>query len=85
MDLMTKSKLVLPYTETMPMNGSTKETDSVESLRQRISEMENLLHVNRMLCNILDPIELYSTIAGLVREQLKVSTLCVFVRFCLSP
>jgi len=76
---MTKSKLVLPWTESITMNGSTNETDSVESLRQRISEMENLLHANRMLCNILDPIELYSTIAGLVREQLKVSTLCVFV------
>ena len=76
---MTKSKLVLPWTDSITMNGSTNETDSVESLRQRISEMENLLHANRMLCNILDPIELYSTIAGLVREQLKVSTLCVFV------
>ena len=60
------------------MNGSTRETDTVESLKKRISEMENLLHANRMLCNILDPMELNSTIAGLVREQLKVSTLCIF-------
>ncbi|MEA1946561.1 MAG: hypothetical protein U9N83_04575 [Thermodesulfobacteriota bacterium] len=60
------------------MNGSTRKTDTVESLKKRISEMGNLLHVNRMLCNILDPMELYSTIAGLIREQLKVSTLSIF-------
>ena len=44
------------------MNVSAKETDSIENLRQRVSEMENLLNANQMLCNILDPMELYSTI-----------------------
>ncbi len=57
------------------MNGSTKETDSIEYLRQRVFEMENLLNANQMLCNILDPVELYSTIGNLVKEQLKVSTI----------
>lgn len=60
------------------MNESMRETDTVESLKKRISEMENLLHANQMLCNILDPMELYSIIAGLVRKQLKVSTICIF-------
>ncbi|MGD8549514.1 MAG: hypothetical protein PVJ45_07830, partial [Desulfobacterales bacterium] len=60
------------------MNGLTRETDTVESLKKRITDMENLLHADRMLCNILDPMELYSTIAGLIREQLKVSTICIF-------
>jgi diguanylate cyclase (GGDEF)-like protein len=60
------------------MNESTRETDTVESLKKRIFQMENLLHANQMLCNIIDPMELYSIIAELIREQLKVSTLCVF-------
>ena len=61
------------------MNGSTKETDSIEYLRQRVFEMENLLNANQMLCNILDPVELYSTIGNLVKEQLKVSTIGIFI------
>lgn len=61
------------------MNVSVKETDSIENLRHRVSEMENLLNANQMLCNILDPMELYSTIGNLVKEQLKVSTLGIFV------
>jgi len=65
----------------MPMNGSTKKTDSVENLSQRVSEMENLLNANQMLCNILDPVELYSTIGKLVKEQLKVSTIGIFVYY----
>ena len=60
------------------MNTLTRETDTVESLKKRITDMENLLHADRMLCNILDSMELYSTIAGLIREQLKVSTICIF-------
>ena len=44
------------------MNESVKKTDSIESLRQRVSEMENLLNANQMLCDVLDPVELYSTI-----------------------
>jgi len=63
----------------MLMNGSTKETDSIEYLRQRVFEMENLLNANQMLCNILDPVELYSTIGNLVKEQLKVSTIGIFI------
>ena len=63
----------------MTMNGSEKESDSIENLKQRISEMENLLNANQMLCNILDPMELYSTIGNLVKEQLNVSTLGIFV------
>jgi diguanylate cyclase (GGDEF)-like protein len=63
----------------MPMNVSAKETDSIENLRQRVSEMENLLNANQMLCNILDPVELYSTIGNLVKEQLKVCTIGIFV------
>lgn len=61
------------------MNVSVKETDSIENLRHRVSEMENLLNANQMLCNILDPMELYSTIGNLVKEQLKVSTIGIFV------
>jgi diguanylate cyclase (GGDEF)-like protein len=61
------------------MNVSVKEADSIEDLRHRVSEMENLLNANQMLCNILDPMELYSTIGNLVKEQLKVSTLGIFV------
>jgi hypothetical protein len=57
------------------MNVSVKETDSIENLRHRVSEMENLLNANQMLCNILDPMELYSTIGNLVKEQLKVKSL----------
>jgi diguanylate cyclase (GGDEF)-like protein len=63
----------------MIMNKSAKESDSIGNLKQRISEMENLLNANQMLCNILDPMELYSTIGNLVKEQLKVSTLGIFV------
>ncbi|MFO7972511.1 MAG: hypothetical protein R6U40_12260, partial [Desulfobacterales bacterium] len=61
------------------MNKSAKESDSIENLKQRISEMENLLNANQMLCNILDPMELYSTIGNMVKEQLKVSNLGIFV------
>lgn len=61
------------------MNKSGKERDSIENLKQRISEMENLLNANQMLCNILEPMELYSTIGNLVKEQLNVSTLGIFV------
>ena len=60
------------------MNESIRETNTVESLKKRISEMENLLHANQMLCNILDPMELYSTLSGLIREKLKVSSICIF-------
>lgn len=63
----------------MLMNKSEIESDSIENLKQRICEMENLLNANQMLCNILDPVELYSTIGNLVKEQLKVSTLGIFV------
>ncbi|MGD9231786.1 MAG: hypothetical protein PVJ20_13300 [Desulfobacterales bacterium] len=52
------------------MNGLTRETDTVESLKKRITDMENLLHADRMLCNILDPMELYSTIAGLISPNI---------------
>ena len=61
------------------MNESVKKTDSIESLRQRVSEMENLLNANQMLCDALDPVELYSTISRLIRKQLEVSPIGIFV------
>ena len=61
------------------MNESVKKTDSIESLRQRVSEMENLLNANQMLCDVLDPVELYSTLSRLIKEQLDVSPIGIFI------
>ena len=61
------------------MNKSAKKRDSIENLKQRISDMETLLNANQMLCNILEPMELYTTIGNLVKEQLNISTLGIFV------
>jgi diguanylate cyclase (GGDEF)-like protein len=61
------------------MNGSEKQDNSIEKLKQRVSKMENLLNANQMLCNILDPVELYSTIGNLLKQQVNVSTLGIFV------
>ncbi len=61
------------------MNRSGKAFDETESLRHRIDELENLLNVNQELSNIHDPMELYSALAGFIREKFKVRTLSIFV------
>lgn len=63
----------------MPANGSGKTFDETESLRHRIDELESLLNVNQVLSNIYDPMELYSALAGFIREKFKVRTLAIFV------
>jgi len=63
----------------MLMNRSGKAFDETESLRQRVDELESLLKVNQVLSNIHDPVELYSALAGFIREKFKVRTLSIFV------
>jgi len=63
----------------MPPNRSGKTFDETESLRHRIDELESLLNVNQVLSNIYDPMELYSALAGFIRDKFKVRTLAIFV------
>ena len=63
----------------MPTNSSGKTFDETEGLRHRIDELESLLNVNQVLSNIYDPMELYSALAGFIREKFKVRTLAIFV------
>ncbi len=54
-------------------------TDNTKNLKQRIAELESLLNVEQELCNVIDPLGLYSTIEELIKIKLKISDLAIFI------
>lgn len=63
----------------MPMNVLAEASAKIEVFKHRIDELESLLKADRVLSNIQDPMELYSAMADLIREKLKILTLAIFV------
>jgi len=60
------------------MNDSVKEKENIKDLRQRINELESLMEVDRVLVNILDPVELYAVVADFINKKLMVRNLAIF-------
>ena len=60
------------------MNGSVENKKEIQDLKKRIDELESLLNVDRVLSSILEPMEIYSAIADLLREKIMIRNLTIF-------
>ena len=65
--------------KTIPIDESSRDTRDASDLEYRADELNYLLKVNRELSNILNPGDLYSTLASLIKEKFDLRNLAIFV------